>query len=69
MERLESEPPDGGIWTDPKVARWIEETTGSQKVWNQRGWNYLKKCEYSWQQPRPRHQKGDKLEQEIFKAN
>jgi len=69
MERLESSPSDGGIWTGPKVARWIEEETRRPKVWNQRGWDYLKKCEYSWQQPRPTHQKGDKLEQEIFKAN
>ena len=47
MERLESSPSDGGIWTGPKVARWIEEETRSPKVWNQRGWDYLKKCEYS----------------------
>jgi hypothetical protein len=33
------------------------------------GWDYLKKFRYSWQSPRPKHRKGDKLEQEIFKAN
>ena len=68
-EKLESKPSDGGIWTGPKVARWIEQETGRTKVWNQRGWDYLKKCEYSWQQPRPTNRKADKLEQEIFKAN
>lgn len=61
--------PEDGIWTGPKVARWIEQETGIEKVWNQRGWDYLKKCRYSWQTPRPQHSKGDKLEQEIFKAN
>ena len=69
QEKLESNPSDGGIWTGPKVARWIEQETGREKVWNQRGWDYLKKCKYSWQTPRPTHHKGDKLEQEIFKAN
>ena len=69
-QELESLPsPEDGIWTGPKVARWIEKETGRKKVWNQRGWDYLKKCRYSWQSPRPEHRKGDKLEQEIFKAN
>ena len=45
---LEAKPKDGGIWTGPKVARWIEQETGREKVWNQRGWDYLKKHEYSW---------------------
>ncbi len=66
---IEKKPADGGIWTGTKVARWIEQETGRKRVWNQRGWDYLKKCEYSWQQPRPTHHKADKLEQEIFKAN
>ncbi|MDJ0647777.1 MAG: IS630 family transposase [Xenococcaceae cyanobacterium MO_188.B19] len=68
-QELESRPSDGGIWTGVKVARWIEKETGRKKVWNQRGWDYLKKLRYSWQSPRPSHKKGDKLEQEIFKAN
>lgn len=66
---IENKPPDGGIWTGTKVARWIETETGKEKVWNQRCWDYLKKCGYSWQSPRPTHKKADKLEQEIFKAN
>ena len=66
---LESKPSDDGVWTGTKVARWIEKETGKEKVWNQRGWDYLKKFRYSWQSPRPEHGKGDKLEQEIFKAN
>ncbi len=66
---IKKKPPDGGIWTGTKVARWIETETGREKVWNQRGWDYLKKCKYSWQSPRPAHKKADLLEQEIFKAN
>lgn len=69
-QELESSPsPEDGIWTGPKVARWLEKETGREKIGNQRGWDYLKKCRYSWQSPRPEHRKGDKLEQEIFKAN
>ncbi len=64
---LQEKPSDGGIWTGVKVARWIEQETGKKKVWNQRGWDYLKKCSYSWQRPRPAHKKANKVEQEIFK--
>ncbi|WP_353735217.1 winged helix-turn-helix domain-containing protein [Okeania sp. SIO2C2] len=30
-----------------------------KKVWNQRRWDYLKKLNYSWQRPRPKHRKGN----------
>ncbi|MEM9541699.1 MAG: winged helix-turn-helix domain-containing protein [Cyanobacteria bacterium P01_E01_bin.42] len=33
------------------------------------GWEYLKKCGYSWQRPRPKHRKGDKKAQEEFKVD
>jgi transposase len=68
-EALKERPNDGGIWTGPKVARWIEKETGVEKVWKQRGWDYLKKCAYSWQKPRPKHRKGDVVEQVKFKQN
>ncbi|NCS26814.1 MAG: winged helix-turn-helix domain-containing protein, partial [Microcystis aeruginosa BS13-02] len=68
-EELKERPADGGIWTGPKVARWIEKETGREKVWNQRGWDYLKKSRYSCQKPRAKHKKGDPVEQEKFKQN
>ena len=37
-------PADGGIWREPKVARWREKETQREKLSNQRGWDYLKKC-------------------------
>lgn len=67
-ERLQTPPPDQGVWTGPKVAAWIAATTGKAKVWPQRGWDYLKKCRYSLQMPRPRHQKADKVAQVEFKS-
>ena len=68
-KELESKPSDGGIWTGAKVSRWIEKEKGVEKVWNQRGWEYLKKCAYSWQKPRPKHRKGNEEEQNKFKEN
>lgn len=61
-------PTDGGIWTGTKVARWLEKETGVEKVWNQRGWDYLKKLKFSWY-PRAKHHKGDKSAQVLFKQN
>jgi transposase len=66
---LESKPSDGGIWTGVKVARWLEQETGREKIGNQRGWDYLKKCNYSWQRPRRKHSKGELQEQNLFKQN
>ncbi len=68
-QTLQEKPSDGGIWTGVKVARWIEKETGREKVWNQRGWDYLKKCRHSWQRPRQQHRKGDVTEQKQFKQN
>ena len=44
---LQKAPEDGGIWTGPKVAQWIATETGREKVWPQRGWDYLKRMGYS----------------------
>jgi transposase len=66
IQAIEKRPIDGGIWTGAKVARWIEKEIGVEKVWNQRGWDYLKKSRHSWQMPRPKHYKADKKEQEKF---
>ena len=68
-EALQSPPEDEGLWSGPKVARWIEKKTGLKKVWNQRGWDYLKKCRYSRQIPRKKHRKGDVKEQAKFKQD
>jgi transposase len=65
---LEGPPPGGGMWSGPKVARWIEARTGSEKVHVQRGWEYLRKVRYSPQVPRPSNGRGaDASEREAFK--
>src|SRR5829696_8567461 len=65
---LEGSPPGGGMWSGPKVARWIEERTGLEKVHAQRGWEYLRKVGHSPQVPRPSNAQGaDASEREAFK--
>lgn len=65
-EALQGAAPDGGLWSGPKVALWIEAKTG-EKTHPQRGWVYLKRLGFSLKSPRPRHAKADSEEQETFK--
>lgn len=67
-EVLENPPDDGGVWTGPKVAAWIEKKLG-RKIYKARGWEYLKKLGYTIKKPRPEHEKSDKQQQELFKKN
>ena len=53
--RLREPPPDGGLWTGPKVARWMASELGLAAVLPQRGWEALKAIGWSVQKPRPRH--------------
>jgi transposase len=68
QEALEHDPPDGGLWSGPKVADWITEQTG-RKVHAQRGWEYLRRLNFSKRVLRPRHVKADPQAQEAFKKN
>ena len=42
-ERLKTPPDDGGLWTGPKVARWIAARRGLVHVHAPRGWEALKR--------------------------
>jgi transposase len=65
---LKGSPPGGGMWSGPKVARWIEQKRGLEKVHAQRGWEYLRKVRMSPQVPRPSNAQGaDSDEREAFK--
>jgi transposase len=65
-EALGGVPPEGGLWSGPKVAAWIARTTG-REVRPQRGWDYLKRLGFSLRRPRPRHAKADPEAQAAFK--
>jgi transposase len=54
-ERLKRPPEDGGLWSGPKVAAWMARHLGLAAVHPQRGWEALKRLEWSLQAPRPRH--------------
>ncbi len=54
-QRMKTPPDDGGLWSGPKVARWLAGYHGLQSVHDQRGWDALIAIGYSIQQPRPRH--------------
>jgi transposase len=54
-DRLREPPPDGGLWTSPKVAAWRACELGLTRVAPQRGWEALKAIGWSVQKPRPRH--------------
>jgi transposase len=70
-EALEGSPPasvGGGMWSGPKVARWIAERNGLEKVHAQRGFEYLRKVGMSPQVPRPSNASGaSPSEREAFK--
>jgi transposase len=53
--RLKKPPEDGGLWSGPKVAAWMARHLGLAAVHPQRGWEALKRLEWSLQAPRPRH--------------
>ena len=54
-ERIKTPPDDGGLWSGPKIARWLAKFYGLKSVHDQRGWDALIAIGYSIQQPRPRH--------------
>ena len=65
---LSGSPPGGGMWSGPKVARWIQQRNGLKKVHLQRGFEYLRKVGMSPQVPRPSNAQGaDSSEPEAFK--
>jgi transposase len=67
-ERLKTPPDDGGLWTGPKVARWLASFHGLKSVHGQRGWDALIAIRYSIQKPRPRHPKAaDGAERDALK--
>ena len=61
-------PPDGGLWTGRKVARWITGRIG-RTVSPQRGVEYLRRLDLTRQVPRPANPKASLYEQARFKKS
>lgn len=68
VEVLKNSPADGGLWSGPKVAQWMQERLG-RPVDPRRGWDALQRVGYSTRVPRPQHAKADPERQEEFKKN
>jgi transposase len=68
--RLAAPPPDGGLWSGPKVAVWMAAELGLERVAPQRGWEALRAIGWSVQVPRPQHpQAATAEEREAFKKS
>jgi transposase len=66
VEVLQHPPSDGGLWSGPKVARWMQERLG-RPVDPRRGWDALQRVGYRTRVPRPQHAKADEATQQEFK--
>lgn len=64
--RLADPPPDGGLWTGPKVATWLSERL-NRAIHPQRGWETLRGLGFTPQRPRPRATRADPVAQDAFK--
>lgn len=62
---LEQLPEEGGVWSGPKVAAWMSERL-EKPVHAQRGWEYMRRVDFTPQRPRPKHPDGDPAAQESF---
>lgn len=69
-ERIKQPPAGGGLWSGPKVAAWIAARQGLAKVHPQRGWDALRRIEWTIQTPRPQHAHAATIEEQAaFKKN
>lgn len=63
---LAGDPPDGGLWTSPKVAAWMAQRLG-RPVSKQRGWEALRALGFTLHRPRLQATSADPAAQEAFK--
>jgi len=68
-QALRATPADGGLWTAPKVARWIEARIGIV-VPRSTAWRYMQRLGFTLQVPRPQHRgRASEEEQAAFKKS
>ena len=65
-QALDQPPADGGLWSGPKVAAWMQERLG-RPVDPRRSWDYLQRLSRSTRVPRPQHEESDEATQQAFK--
>ena len=62
-DALQNESPDGGLWSGPKLARYVRDRWGIE-VCPATGWRWLKKLGFRLVVPRPRHPKAATADQQ-----
>ena len=60
---LRVSPADGGLWTAPKVAAWIEARTGIS-VNQSTAWRVMRRLGFTLQVPRPHHARAASVEEQ-----
>jgi transposase len=65
VEKLQSPPKDGGLWSGPKVGELIQQQFGI-RIHRATAWKYLKHLGFSLQAPRPLHERSATPEQRAF---
>jgi transposase len=66
---INKRPPDGGLWTGPKVAAWIEKKT-KKHITAVGAWKWIGKLGFTLQVPRPKNiQAANEKEKKEFKKN
>jgi transposase len=67
LAALKKRPPDGGLWSGPKVARYARDRWGVS-VRPETGWRWLRRFGFTLQVPRPSHpRKADPAAQRRWK--
>jgi IS605 OrfB family transposase len=66
LEALQGPPPDGGLWTGPKLREWVERELGKRLSFYPI-YRLLHEMGFALRVPRPRHRKADGEAQEAFK--
>jgi transposase len=66
LEALQGPPPDGGLWTGPKLRDWVERELG-KRLSLYPIYRLLHEMGFALRVPRPRHRKADGEAQEAFK--
>lgn len=68
-ELINKRPPDGGLWTGPKVALWIKKKT-KKNITGVGAWKWIRKAGFTLQVPRPKNIKAANAEDVTeFKKN
>lgn len=65
-QRLADPPPEGGVWTGPKVAGWLSQRL-DRPIAPQRAWEVLRDLGFTLQRPRPTAVQADPDVQAAFK--